>query len=69
MSIFSMINFSSSVVLKVSSNGYKSTMTKSISGILYSAISAKSCGSYLRPNMPPKTDGCNVLTRPPKIEG
>ena len=69
ISIFSMINFSSSVFFNVSSKGYKSTMTKSKAGILYCSISFKSWSSYLLPKMPPKIEGCNVFTLPPKIEG
>ena len=69
ISIFSIINDSSFVAATVSSKGYRSTITKSISGILYCFISATSVSTSLLPKIPPNTDGCSVLTLPPKMEG
>ena len=40
-----------------------------IVGMLYWAISFWSDSRVCRPKMPPITWGCNVFTRPPKMEG
>ena len=40
-----------------------------ISGIAYWPICSLSPSKSLLPKIPPKTLGCKVLTRPPKIEG
>ncbi len=69
ISIFSMIDLSSAPEATVCSNGYRSTITKSISGISNSVISATSESFPLLFKIPPNTFGCKVLTLPPKIEG
>ena len=64
-----MISSSFAPLANVSSKGYKSTITKSISGISCCCICAISLSNSLRPKIPPKILGCNVLTLPPNISG
>ena len=53
----------------VFSKGYRSTITKSISGISNFVSCSTSLTSFLRLKIPPKIFGCKVFTLPPKIEG
>ncbi len=69
ISIFSMISCSLAPLATVFSNGYRSTITMSISGISYCCNCKRSLSFSLLLNIPPKTLGCNVFTLPPKIEG
>ena len=68
ISIFSIIWSASFVFLTVSENGYRSTITRSISGISYlSASFLSDSESVFR--IPPNIFGWRVLTLPFKIEG
>ena len=68
MSIFSIISEWSFELLTVSSKGYRSTITRSMSGILKFLESLIS-ESELVLSIPPKTLGCKVLTLPFNMEG
>ena len=69
ISIFSIISSSLALDKTVCSNGYKSTINKSIKGISCDETSFKFSLEFLLANIPPNIFGCKVLTLPSKIDG